>query len=119
MYPEEGRGWFLRNAHTHPLISMAQQFHIHHSVRIQPKKTRAPLFLFPFSYQETNYSRPPIIRTLIIRIANYADRLSPSGKHFLPVIVLHLFMTSVSPHLSNTYKELSINVLFVHKKYVA
>ena len=26
------------------------------------------------------YSRPPLIRTLVIRIVNYKDRLGPSGK---------------------------------------
>jgi len=26
------------------------------------------------------YSRTPLIRTLVIRIANYPDRLGPSGK---------------------------------------
>jgi len=31
-------------------------------------------------------------RTALIRIANYSDRLGPSGKHFVTVIVLHLFM---------------------------
>ena len=39
----------------------------------------------------TNYSRTPIIRTLVIRISNNPDRLGPSGKHFLTVIVLHPF----------------------------
>jgi hypothetical protein len=28
------------------------------------------------------YSRTPIIRTLVIRIASYPDRLEPSGKFF-------------------------------------
>jgi len=28
----------------------------------------------------TSYSRTPLIRTLFVRIANYPDRLSPSGK---------------------------------------
>jgi len=31
-------------------------------------------------------------RTPLIQIANYPDRLGPSGKHFLTVIILHLFM---------------------------
>jgi hypothetical protein len=37
-------------------------------------------------------SRTPLIRTLVILIAIYLDRLGPSGKHFLTVIVLHVFM---------------------------
>jgi len=39
------------------------------------------------------YSRTPLIRKLVIRIANYPDRHGPSAKHFLTVIV-HLFMAS-------------------------
>ena len=35
-----------------------------------------------------NYSR-----TLHIRIANYPERLGPSAKHYLTVIVLPLFMS--------------------------
>jgi len=31
-------------------------------------------------------------RTPLIQIANYPDQLGTSGKHFLNVIVLHLFM---------------------------
>ena len=38
------------------------------------------------------YSRKSLIRTLVIRIANYPDRLGPSGKYFLSVTVLHHFM---------------------------
>ena len=41
---------------------------------------------------EFKCSITPIIRTLVVRLANYPDRLGPSGKHFLTVIVLHLFM---------------------------
>ena len=61
------------------------------------------------------YSRTPFIRTLVIRLANYPDRLGPSSKHFLTVIVLYctilyyivLYFLSLklSPsHLSNTYR---------------
>jgi len=32
------------------------------------------------SLSVTKYSRTPLIRKLVIRIANYADRLGPSGK---------------------------------------
>jgi len=38
------------------------------------------------------YSRTPLIRTLVIRITNYPDRLGPSRKHVLAVIVLLPFM---------------------------
>jgi len=37
------------------------------------------------------YIRTPLIRKLVTLIANYPDRLVPSGKHFLTVIVLHIF----------------------------
>jgi hypothetical protein len=33
-----------------------------------------------------------IIRMVVVRIANYPDVLGPSGKHFLTVIVLHVYM---------------------------
>ena len=33
--------------------------------------------------------------SLVIRVANYPYRLGPSGKHFLAVTVLHLFMASI------------------------
>ena len=55
------------------------------------------------------------LHLLVIGIAKYPDRLGPSGKHFRTAIVLHLFMASVFAHLSNTYKELCINILFVRK----
>jgi len=38
------------------------------------------------------HSRTPLIRTLVIRIANYPDWLGPSGKHVRTAIVLHIFM---------------------------
>ena len=38
------------------------------------------------------YSKTPLIRTLVIRNADNPDRLGPSGKHFLTVILLNLFM---------------------------
>ena len=42
----------------------------------------------------------------------YPDRLGPSGKHFLIVIVLHLCNgLKFSGQLSHTYKELCINLL--------
>ena len=63
-----------------------------------------------------NYSITPFIRTLVIRIANYPDRLGPSGKHFLTVIVLQYFVwLKFFPQLSHTNKKLCINVLFVGK----
>jgi len=34
---------------------------------------------------------------LVTRIAYYPDRLDPSIKHFLTVIVLHLFMDYIFP----------------------
>ena len=39
----------------------------------------------------------------------------PLGKHFLTVIVLHLLWIKFSPQLSDVYKEICINVLFVRK----
>jgi hypothetical protein len=50
--------------------------------------------------------------------AVYPDRLGPSGKRFLTVILLHLFMVEILPQLSNTYNKLNINVVFVHKYVV-
>jgi hypothetical protein len=41
---------------------------------------------------EGAYSRTPLIRKLVIRIANYSDRFGSSGKYCLTLIVLHLFM---------------------------
>jgi hypothetical protein len=41
---------------------------------------------------EGAYSITPLIRTLVIRIANYPYQLGPSGKHFLTVILLLLFV---------------------------
>ena len=61
------------------------------------------------------YGTTPLIRTLVIRMANYSDRLGPSGKHFLIVTVQHIFMAECFPHLSNTYKELFINVFVLRK----
>jgi hypothetical protein len=40
----------------------------------------------------SKYSKTPHIRFMAIRIANYPDWLGPSGKHFLLVILLRLFM---------------------------
>ena len=63
------------------------------------------------------YSRTPLIRFLVIHIADHLGRLGISGKIFLTVNILYLFMAQISPHpqMSNTYKELCINVLFVRK----
>ena len=49
------------------------------------------------------YSRTPNIRTLVIRNANYPDRLGPSGKHFLTVIVLQLLWIKFFLQLPNTH----------------
>jgi len=37
------------------------------------------------------YIRTPLIRKLVFRMSNYPNQLGPSGKHFLTLIVLHLF----------------------------
>jgi len=42
--------------------------------------------------EQTSWTYARITVELIIRIANYQGRLDPPGKHFLTVIVLHLFM---------------------------
>jgi hypothetical protein len=65
---------------------------------------------------KTTHSRIPLIRKLVIRVANYLDLIGPSGKPFLTLTVLHLVMAEMFPQLSNTYKELCVNVLFVRKK---
>jgi hypothetical protein len=36
------------------------------------------------------YSRTPLIRMMVIRIANFRCRLGPSGKYLFTVIVLHI-----------------------------
>ena len=51
------------------------------------------------------YTRTPMIRTLVIRIANYPDRLGPSGKGFLIAIVLNILWLKFFPQLSNTYQK--------------
>jgi len=62
------------------------------------------------------YSGTPLIRKLVIRIANYSERLGPSLKPFLNVTVLYITLwLKFFRQLSNTYKELCINDLFVHK----
>jgi hypothetical protein len=65
--------------------------------------------------QYSVYCITQIIWTLLIRIANYPDRLGLSGKDFRTRIVLHLFMAYIFPPLSNTYKELCVNLIFVRK----
>ena len=64
---------------------------------------------------EAKYKKTPFIRKLVFRISNYPGRSGPSGKHFLTVIVLHFLWPKYLPHLSDTYKELCINILFVRK----
>ena len=52
------------------------------------------------SPRATNNSRTPLIRTLVIQIANianYPDRLGPSGKHFRAVTVLHFLSVKFFP----------------------
>ena len=61
------------------------------------------------------YSRTPLVWKLVNRLANYPDRLIPSGKHFLTLIVLRFLWLKIFPQMSNTYKELYINILFVRK----
>ena len=60
-----------------------------------PSGRRTPiLFLvFPLVF----YSIIQLNRTLVVRIANYPNRLGPSTKHFLTVTVLHLFMALIFP----------------------
>jgi hypothetical protein len=60
-------------------------------------------------------SRTPLIRTLVIPIANYPDRLGHSDTHICTITVLRLLWLKFFPRLSNAYKELCINVLFVRK----
>ena len=45
----------------------------------------------------TPYSRPPLIRTVVIRFSNYPDRFNPSNKHFLTVIVLYILWFKFFP----------------------
>ena len=60
------------------------------------------------------YSRTPLIWKLVIRISNYPDRIGPSSKHFLTVIVYLLLLRNFPPFVKYV-KKLYINVLFVCK----
>jgi hypothetical protein len=57
---------------------------------------------------QLNFSYPDIA---------YADRFGPSGKRFRAACVLYIYILWLIffPHLSNTCKELCINVLAVRK----
>ena len=46
-------------------------------------------------------SGTPFIRTLVIRNSIYPDRLGPSAKHFLTVIVLYLLWLKFFPSCSS------------------
>jgi hypothetical protein len=46
----------------------------------------------------------PIVRTLVIRMANYPDHLGPSGKHFLTAVVLHFVGRDSSVGIPAGYK---------------
>jgi hypothetical protein len=41
---------------------------------------------------KAKYTRSSLIRMLVIRITNHPDQLGPSGKYFLTVIALYLFI---------------------------
>ena len=45
-----------------------------------PTPGLTPLWLRNPFRGNSNYSRTPLIRTMVIRISNYPDRLVPSGK---------------------------------------
>jgi len=61
------------------------------------------------------HSSSPLIRPLVIRIANYPDWLGPSGKHFRTVIVLH-FLGGFN--FSPNCQRYIINYVFVFYLYV-
>jgi hypothetical protein len=48
-------------------------------------------------FHAVRYSRTPFIRTLVVRITNYPERLDLSGKPFLTVLVLHLLLLKFPP----------------------
>jgi len=66
-----------------------------------------PRWAEPF-LRSCQYSRTPLIRTLVIRLSNYPDLFGPSSKQFLIVIVLHLFVDwNFPPQLSDTFNRIN------------
>jgi hypothetical protein len=66
--------------------------------RSYENKNLLSLYLLSFLVGLRNYQHvgtAPIIRKLVIRISNCPDRLGPSGKHVLTLIVLHLVMAEI------------------------
>lgn len=55
------------------------------------------------SWPTKKYSTTPIIRKLVIRIANYPQRIGTSGKHFLSVIILKLLRLKIFSQLSKKH----------------
>jgi hypothetical protein len=79
-----------------------------------------PAQLPQFCLIHVNYSRTPLIWTLVIRIANYPDRLGPSGKHCLTVIVVHLvYILNFCPICQIHIRNYVLILYLYVNKYVA
>ena len=69
--------------------------------------------------RKIKYSGTPLIRTLVIRIANYPERLGPSDEHFLTVTVFAYFCgLNDSPncqiHIPNYVLMLYLYVIYIY-----
>ena len=67
---------------------------LHGTLSAQSSSVWLAVFCLPYAVtlRHLLYSRTPLMWPLVIRIANYSDRLGPSGKHFPTVTVLHFLM---------------------------
>jgi len=79
------------------------------------RRTSILFLVFPLVF----FSTTPLIRTLVIRIANYPDRLGPSGKHFLNVNVLPFYGLKFSPFCEVHIKDYVLMFYVYVNKYVA
>jgi hypothetical protein len=67
---------FISSSSYH-LLNITNFDHLHHAVCVG---ARAGARVRTHRTHDVEYSRTPLIQTLVIRIANYPDRLGPSGK---------------------------------------
>jgi hypothetical protein len=65
------------------------------------------------------YSRTPLDRTLVIRVANYPDPLGTSGKQFLAAIVHIFYGLNVSPYYQIHIRNYILMLYLYVNKYVA
>jgi hypothetical protein len=103
------------HAHTHTYIYIYSFPYLAVWVSFSHLNLEASPFFHDSGYE---YSRTPLIRTLVNRIVNYPDQLVPLGKYFLTLTVLHLFMAWIFSQLSNTNTEFILIFLYVNKHVV-